>query len=75
MSSPSPFDLIGGNGTRRINEACKPDAKLKNLAGLIQGLSYTEMTKFAKALNAGINEGTKELPEILLDVADEILEK
>ena len=49
--------------------------KLKNLAGLIQGLTYSEMREFSTQLTTKINEGTKELPEILLDVSAEILSK
>ncbi len=63
-------------GQRRIDPTPKqpdPNAKLKSLAGIIQGLSYREMKTFSDAIHSKINEGTKEIPEILLEVSDETL--
>jgi len=73
------FDDFRTDKERRLTLGDKvkadPNAKLKNLAGLIQGLTYSEMKDFSGQLTTKINDGTKELPDILLEVAADILKK
>jgi hypothetical protein len=52
-------------------EKHREDDRLKNIAGLIQKLSYRDMQRFSKLLAP--NSGDAELAERLLDVADIIL--
>lgn len=51
-------------------------AKLKQIAGLIHGLTFVEMKKLADLMHAKMDtSGRPGIEEELLDVADEILTK
>lgn len=61
---------------RRITPNTQKEAppKLKTIAGLIQGLSYREMTEFAELVHRNIDsDDAGIIPEGLLKLSDEIL--